>query len=225
MDSNFPIQLQLRGSTLQLLLVPDHDPQMVAAFKLWNDVFAAELRYVSLANEWERDWWERVPPRGALVMMAMHGDDCVATLRMTYGQKSQLDFDYSHLLPGVRLGELTKLVARRDWRRSAVIPHMLLACHRFNAVSGNEALYDQVVITCFPRIMHYYTLFGFVPISGPVKYDEYPEEVVHMACTKASNRKAVKALEVWLRGGLFGRWRWGLRYLQARWVTQATRRV
>jgi hypothetical protein len=212
--------LNLRGKAIRILVVPDHDPLMRHAHQLWRTVYVSELGYgmQGVTPSWETD-----QPKGGLVMLAMDGDACVATLRMLYGSRSALDHDYSAWLDTSRTGELTRMMALREWRRSALISHLLVACHHYNVLTGYEQLYDHVAICCVSRMRRYYHSFGFRTLASPIWDPQVQVWGTPMCCSKTTNRRMVRKLSALLEGNAWVRVEWALRIVWSRFWMKWTR--
>ena len=200
--------LVVKGRPIEIMVVPDHDPLMAHARQLWQQVYGRELGYrqASSAPPWSAD-----APKGARVMLALEGGRCIATLRMLYGAHSPLDHDYGQWLEVAHTGELTKLMTLREWRKTTLIPHLLAACHQYNALTGNELLYDHVAISAVPRMVPYYRSFGFQRLGPPVWDELHQVWATPMACTRKANRRAVRKLNALLEGSHLAKWEWVLR--------------
>ncbi len=200
----------VRGEALELRIVSDDQPELERAEELWRAVYRDEFRY--LASEAPLDQRST----GALVIVAMAGSECVATLRMAYMQDSpdEFEFEFARLCGTDRVGTLGRLVLHPRFRRTSLALHMLSACHAFNDQSGNSARYEQILMSCRRELLHYYFAFGFaLLVEHPVRHRKFAhDDTFVVRCTRETNARVAGEIDALLRGDWRAKVRWALRY-------------
>jgi hypothetical protein len=196
-------------------VVSDDRSEMAVAHRLWFDVYVDELGYPLAAGSPRAERAMRLPSTGSLCLLACVGDRCAGTLRMSYRQRSpsEFEFGFAHLLPDRSCGVLSKLVVAREYRRSPLSLHLLAACFDFNASSGHDRLYDAIVMTCTPSMLHFYYLFGFAKLlDETVHHSGFGIDSFVIACDRATNARTVRDIKRVLAGHRWTKLRWAVRY-------------
>jgi hypothetical protein len=221
-------EVVIRGEAVTLIVVSDDRPEMALAHRLWFDVYVAELGYPPADESCRAERVMRLPSSGSLCLLACVGDRCVGTLRMSYCQRSPSEFElgFAHRLPDRNCGVLSKLVVAREYRRSPLSLHLLAACFDFNARSGHDRLYDAILMTCTPSMLHYYYLFGFAKLlDRPVHHPAFGVDTFVVACDRAANARAVRDIKRVLADHPWTKLRWAVRYQWCRLRARGDRRA
>lgn len=220
-------EARINGETVTLRVVSDDRPEMELAYRLWHEVYVAELGMPADAAT-RAAGALRLPPNGSLTLLACVGDRCVGTLRMSYRQRSPEEFElsFAHLLPDRACGVLSKLVVSRPFRRTLLSMHLLIACFDYNAASGNDRLYDTILMSCTPALLHYYYLFGFEKVlARPVPHAAFGDHSFIVACSRATNARVVSEMKRVLRHDPLVRLKWAARYQWCRLAARRDRRA
>ena len=203
----------INGISVTINVLSDDHSDMELAYRLWYDVYITELNYPLMAGVDHEQKTLRLPPNGSIVFLAMVNNTCVGTLRATYEQYSKLDFEYHQWLPSQKVGELSKLIANKKFRKTELAAQILIACFNYNKNTGKENLYDIVVINSTPRLLKYYSLFGFSKVSEElVIHPDIRNKGYLLKCSKEKNQLVVMELKQIISGNLWLKTKWTIKY-------------
>lgn len=191
--------IRVGDEELTLHVVSDDHPLSAKAVPLWSAVYCREFGYLREDKHGtlsQRD-------RGALLILALRGDECVGTLRMAYQRRTPSDFEFVECPEDVAgpLGALSRLVVAREFRKSALSLHLLSQCHRFNRRSSHAERYENILVTCAPELLHFYRAFGFELLRDELLSSHtFRDELFLVGCDAGTNARIVAMVDRVLAG-------------------------
>jgi hypothetical protein len=218
--------VEVRGERVDLRVVSDDHPDYLrCARALWERVYGWELSLLAHAATDAALDALLLPGRGAYVILAMVGDECVGTIRMAYQDRSPDEVEFAMSAPQARLGALSRLVLHRRMRRTSLSLHLLEQTYVFNRETGHDQRYDEIVVTCEPPLLPYYYTFGFERLSPDIiRHPALRTGGVLVACSKATNERVVGEISRHLAGARLVQARWAMRYQMHKLRTRFTER-
>jgi len=205
--------ITIHNRPIQIIATPDHHSLMQKAYQLWYQVYIEELKYPQTEGVNHDDKTLSLPPNGSIIFMAMDGEECVGTLRATYGIFSPLEMNYSQWIPNRRLGEMSKMIVKRKYRKGHLNAYIMIECFDYNRKTGNENFYEVIVCNATHNLLPYYLLFGYKKLTR--QYTIHP--IIGNKCyvlkwEKTDNENFINDLRKVVNGSVYIKAKWAIEY-------------